>query len=316
MTSNYEFDHFKHISMKERFKYLLGNICNKNAKISNHPDYNVPFEFTCGTKMTSKLKQYLKKESRFFEPYLIDMNNFCKNTNTIGNKFIVQFGDRPMKKAYGFSKSRKINERCSILLPLNTPRHWSFKFISNEIPWNLKKETIVWRGATTGRFIRLWYVNELHKHFDVRFSMTVQGKKGWTTPAKLGKELSPRQLLEYKYILSLPGNDVATNLKWIMMQNSVIVMPPPKVEGWLMEGLLKPFVHYIPIYHPRNMSSVINWMRTHDEDCKKIVKNANAWIRMVKHFNPILSWIFDYSKNKRWNQTILQNLNPSIDFFD
>tara|TARA_B100001741_G_C16549043_1_gene598344 strand:+ start:1319 stop:2239 length:921 start_codon:yes stop_codon:yes gene_type:complete len=305
------------ISEKERFHYLLGNICKKNASINNHPDYNVPFLFTCGMKYLKRNK-HLNKEFRFFEPYWNDMDMFCKNTNNIGNKFIVQFGDRPMNSAYGFSKSRKVSEKCSILLPLNTPRHWNFKFIQDETRWESKKETIVWRGATTGRFIRRWYVNELHKSFNVKFSMIVQKKNAWISSQKIGRALSQRQLLNYKYILSLPGNDVATNLKWLMMQNSVIVMPPPKVEGWLMEGLLKPYVHFVPIHHPRNMSSVIHWMRTHDDECKKIVKNANAWIRMAKKFKPVLSWIFEYSKNKKWNQTILheKELQPSTGFFD
>ncbi len=305
------------IGVKERFHYLLGNICEQNAYINSHPDYNIPFLFTCGMQHLTKIK-HLHKEFRFFEPYWNDMNMFCKKTNNIGNKFIVQFGDRPMDHAYGFSKSRKVSGKCSILLPFNTPRHWNFKFIQDETRWDLKKETIVWRGSTTGRFIRRWYVDELYTNFDVKFSMIVQKKNGWTSSKKMGQALSQRELLKYKYILSLPGNDVATNLKWLMMQNSVVVMPPPKVEGWLMEGLLKPYVHYVPIYHPRNMSFVIHWMRTHDEKCKEIVKNANAWIRMANKFQPVLSWIFEYSKNKKWNQTILREkeLKPSISFFD
>jgi len=53
--------------------------------------------------------------------------------------------------------------------------------------------------------------------------------------------------LEYKFILSLEGNDVATNLKWIMSSNSLAFMPRPKYETWFMEGNLVPNHHYILI---------------------------------------------------------------------
>ena len=53
--------------------------------------------------------------------------------------------------------------------------------------------------------------------------------------------------LNYKFILCLEGNDVASNLKWVMSSNSIAVMPKPKYETWFMEGKLKGNVHYIEI---------------------------------------------------------------------
>ena len=64
----------------------------------------------------------------------------------------------------------------------------------------------------------------------------------WQKPKVLLKAHLP-----YKFILSLEGNDVASNLKWVMSSNSVAVMPKPKFETWFMEGTLKPNVHYIEI---------------------------------------------------------------------
>ncbi len=42
--------------------------------------------------------------------------------------------------------------------------------------------------------------------------------------------------LRYRYILAIEGNDVATNLKWVMSTNSLAVMPRPTYETWFMEG--------------------------------------------------------------------------------
>jgi len=37
------------------------------------------------------------------------------------------------------------------------------------------------------------------------------------------------------------GNDVASGLKWMLASNSVVFMPPPRVETWAMESLLQVF---------------------------------------------------------------------------
>ena len=123
------------------------------------------------------------------------------------------------------------------------------------------------------------------------------------------------QLLRHRYLLSLEGNDVASNLKWLMGHNSVVVMPPPTVETWLLEGLLRcgpapisrtdvpsssswvavlmcgparfvfarrPWVHYVPVRRDaRDVPAVLAWMRTHEEACLQIVANANAWVEEI-----------------------------------
>jgi hypothetical protein len=84
-----------------------------------------------------------------------------------------------------------------------------------------------------------------------------------------------------KYALSIEGNDVATNLKWLMAQNSVVLMPTPLKESWLMEGLLRPWVHYVPLDNPAEARARVAWMEAHEVDCLRIVRNANAWIAAI-----------------------------------
>jgi hypothetical protein len=59
------------------------------------------------------------------------------------------------------------------------------------------------------------------------------GNQEWIKP-----KISIGEHLKSKFILSLEGNDVATNLKWIMSSNSIAVSPPLKMETWYMEGTL------------------------------------------------------------------------------
>ena len=62
-----------------------------------------------------------------------------------------------------------------------------------------------------------------------------------------GDFMTIREQLKYKFIVSLEGNDVATNLKWLMSSNSVCIMRKPTCETWFMEGTLGANYHYILI---------------------------------------------------------------------
>lgn len=90
-----------------------------------------------------------------------------------------------------------------------------------------------------------------------------------------------RHLMGFKYVLCLEGNDVATSLKWMMAHNSLVIMPTPTTESWLMEGLLVPWLHYVPLDTPADAPRVLQWARSHDAECLQIVANANAWVQRV-----------------------------------
>eukprot|EP01047_Picozoa_sp_COSAG01_P045047 COSAG01_NODE_4122_length_5331_cov_11.476873_7_plen_260_part_00 len=59
--------------------------------------------------------------------------------------------------------------------------------------------------------------------------------------------LSLREMAQCRYLLSMQGNDVATNLKWLLYSNSVVLMQRPNIESWVLEGMLREWVHYVPL---------------------------------------------------------------------
>ena len=79
----------------------------------------------------------------------------------------------------------------------------------------------------------------------------------------------------------LPGNDVATGLKWAMRSNSIVLMPTPDKETWLMEGRLVGWKHYVPVDTPDEVDGVLEWLRSHDTEAQAIVRNANKWVNNV-----------------------------------
>ena len=100
----------------------------------------------------------------------------------------------------------------------------------------------------------------------------------WKVP-----RLTINQQLTYKFILCLEGNDVASNLKWVMSSNSIAVMTKPKFETWFMEGLLKPDFHYIQIKDDySDLEDRLNNYITHTQKAMDIIYNANQYISQFK----------------------------------
>jgi len=100
----------------------------------------------------------------------------------------------------------------------------------------------------------------------------------------IGKEyfkgqMTKQQMLRYKYLLSLEGNDVATNLKWNLASSSVVFMPKPTAETYAMEGLLVPYVHYIPVNNDgSDLEEKLQWARENDATCKWISEQATEYM--------------------------------------
>ncbi|TVP50152.1 MAG: lipopolysaccharide A protein [Halomonas sp.] len=179
-----------------------------------------------------------------------------------------------------FLKSRPITNKNanSILLKLNKIRH--YHFIEDIKSYDEKKDLLVWRGACHQPhrqfFIKHYHAHELCDVGDVRDAMA-------GTP--LHKPfMSIKEQLNYKFILSIEGNDVATNLKWIMSSNSICFMTKPKFETWFMEDTLIPGEHYVEIKEDySNLQESIIYYLNNPDEAKKIIANANQYVDQFKN---------------------------------
>ncbi|MFW5730251.1 MAG: glycosyl transferase family 90 [Desulfonatronovibrionaceae bacterium] len=203
-----------------------------------------------------------------------------------GLRFAVLFGDIcHVPEQPTFVKSRPVSQKPdnanSVLLKLNRARHY-YTF-PDKIPFQDKKSKAVWRGSSH-RTKRLEFVKALYDKpwCDVGdVHRKSQGK-----PYHKEFMSVPRQL-EYKYILSVEGNDVATNLKWIMASNSLCLMCRPEYETWFMEGLLKPGVHYVelePDYS--DLREKMDYYDRRPDEAEQIIARAKA--HSARFSNPAL----------------------------
>ena len=197
-------------------------------------------------------------------------------------KFAYEFGDVTKIPAEpAIVKSRPIGgeNQNSVLLNLNRIRH--FIFVNERKPFHKKKDQLVWRG-------NIWSyqpqrIDFLKKHFDNPLCDIGHVNKADIETQWLTEKLTIHEQLQYKFVLSIEGNDVATNLKWVMSSNSIAVMPTPKYETWFMEGTLKPDFHYIHIKDDySDLNEKLAYYIKHPEKADEIRQNANSYVAQFK----------------------------------
>ena len=177
------------------------------------------------------------------------------------------------------TKSRLIpaKEEYANEVIINQDKVRHFCFIHDPITWEEKKPRVLFRGACHGKPRRELFLQKFIHHplFDIKDT----AKDSSNPPEwQQKKELSLYDHLEYRYIIALEGNDVASNLKWVMSSNSIAVMPRPTCETWFMEGELIPDYHYIEIREDyADLLERINYYEAHPEEAKEIVQHAHEW---------------------------------------
>jgi hypothetical protein len=203
--------------------------------------------------------------------------------------FSVLAGDVQIDIAMPCLTKNVIGERSEnsgvIIRCMGYDRHWGpYYNKKHDMPFEKKLNKIIWRGATTGneerkgnrfKLVCEWF--NRNPNIDVGFTNICQNKENYQSYAK--NEMSTTNMLKYKYILSLEGNDKDSGINWKLNSNSVILMPKPTVSSWLMETTLIPDYHYVLLKDDfSDLEEKFIWCETHPEKCKEIIKNANAFM--------------------------------------
>lgn len=170
------------------------------------------------------------------------------------------------------------DSRLSVLLNMDKVRH--FIFVNDKTPWEEKRDKVLFRGDLGARkqnrtdFMRRWY----GKH-PVDAGMTnYEGEQEWHR-----EKLTIAEQMAYKFVMSLEGNDVASNLKWVMSSNCLAVMPRPTMETWFMEGKLVPNYHYVEVKPDfSDLEEKVNYYLAHPDEAKAIILHAHEWVNQFK----------------------------------
>jgi hypothetical protein len=261
-----------------------------NKKISALKDYDI---------------DYIRKRTNYYNK-LEEVTRLSENVISLGN-FVLKKKDKTyffdcyeytryfshdLKVDYKFGdvtfvpsgpsivKSRPIsdNNLNSVVLNLDKVRH--FTFINDKKDFRKKKNMLVGRN-NVGQIHRIKF---LEMYFTHPLCNIGKVNKDNNHDNLLKERLTIEEQLDYKFILCLEGNDVASNLKWVMSSQSLAIMPKPKYETWFMEGTLIPNYHYVEIKD--DYSDLVERMEyyfSHADKALEIIKNANHYIAQFKN---------------------------------
>jgi hypothetical protein len=295
--------------LKNLFDKCDPTIFNNNFSFMNKFFYHLDFwqkylvsNITYDASALKQLPKIIETEREKIESWNLVRNNFSlEAANTINDfslfkrtgyiydlysalsifpntfQFLAKFGDvfegssAPLQPT--FIKARPINgdNENYVLMPLDTNRH--FRFLKDIFSYESKKNMIVWRGNATQSHRKAFLRNTSKLSIsDIKSNIPFEDQ------IEAGNFLSPAQQCEYKFILSLEGNDVATNLKWIMSSNSLCFMPKPKYETWYLESKLIPGEHYAEVSADgTNIGDVFEYYVTRPKLSKEIIRNAQLY---------------------------------------
>ena len=205
-------------------------------------------------------------------------------------------------------------------IPFIIPQDWqlaisdkSYYHIENNIKWEDKISTALFRGSGTGS-MELEYNQRLQiSKLDYEWKETKPGLLdagivSWNSRDKIDSKLQINYIkpelmnkigiylksripmneqIRYKYILNIDGHSNPNRTSYLLQMGCLILM----VDSYYVTGnicwytdLLKPYEHYIPIkYDFSDLEKQILWCRENDDKCKKIVENAKTLYN--KYFN-------------------------------
>lgn len=255
--------------LRQRTQKILQNMC----------DTGIPQSILERVNYYNKLVENVSTGSVRSDQLPFDQSRYrldlLEHLRSFGLEKLIEplFGDVthiPTKPS--FVKSRPIygkNEN-NIILKLDKFRH--FIRYPDPLKFDDKNPVAVWRGgATNTKRDQLCLTHQNHSDHDI--GMVGNAPSG--IDAK--QPISPQNQLLYKYIISVEGNDVATNLKWIMSSNSVCISPQMNYETWFMEGKLQPDIHYVQVKDDfSDLDEVIERLNENPDHAKQIILNAQA----------------------------------------
>lgn len=229
-----------------------------------------------------RLSEHNLKEKNGGTVYFFDTFEYTRYFNQ-RLQWFLKGGDVITVSEYPtFVKSRPISgdNANSVLLKLNKVRH--FFYVNDTIPFEQKLNKVLFRGYAHGKPNRQDFIEKFadHPKCDVRDTAPHS-----INPDKWRAENMPiAKHLDYRYIMALEGNDVASNLKWVMSSNSIAVMPRPVYETWFMEGRLIPNYHYIEVKSDySDLLERIEYYDNHIDEAKEIIKHANEYVEQFKN---------------------------------
>ena len=137
-------------------------------------------------------------------------------------------------------------------------------------PWHEREAKLFWRGRCCGERMRIVERLAASPHVNAGFTDLVSSahplKKGWADPA---------DFMQYKYVLIVDGNVIASSLMWCFALGCApVIITHPHNRFWF-QSFLKPYENFVPVsWDVEDFDEVAEWLLTHDAECEAIAASA------------------------------------------
>lgn len=238
-----------------------------------------------GREAKELIQHTIKSVKRSHKVYYLDTYEFTRYfDDTL--KWNTLFGDIiHVPDVPSITKSRPLcdgNEN-SIIMKLNKVRH--FITLNDTLPFESKISQAIYRGDTNNKPHRVEFMKRLYNHplCDLGEVVAHKGRAPYSEEWRR-EAISLYDHLKYKFVFTIEGNDVASNLKWVMSSNSLAVMPKPTCETWFMEGRLIGGEHYIEVAKDfSDVESQLQYYIEHPKEAKEIAAAANRYVAQFQN---------------------------------
>jgi hypothetical protein len=298
---------------------------------------DVPF-FLFSNNLTMMDNLSTQKNWLLFLFYAKETTDFCNKFGP-NSPILLDWGDQemqidvhlPIAGKWRFNDIDRHTRPVPILVPVEGMRHYAplKKVNESDIPWQDKKNIAIWRGDMSGivegKFhwmhenwetkslevcmqfprCRLVYQNQNATLADIGFATCKEPSfQNIDGVNMMRPKLDMKELLKYKMLVSIEGNDVASGLKWNLLSSSVVLMPPAEKSIFSMELLLEPWVHYVPL-EVDHVDKAIQWVLEHDDEAQRISQRGTNFMRDL----------FLHADAERDNAAVLQKIADRISAF-
>lgn len=206
--------------------------------------------------------------TRWFPPHL--RWNFCP-----GDVYFT-----PEVPAVVKSRLLAADNQNSVVLKLDKLRH--FMYVHDTKPFREKKDFAIFRGKIRQSRLRTLFLQKFFGH--PMCDCGVVGRNEGCPDEWMTEKKTIREHLDYKFIIALEGNDVASNLKWVMSSNSLAVMTRPTCETWFMEGTLIPDYHYVEVKEDfSDFEEKLRYYINHPEKAEEIIRHAHEYVDQFRN---------------------------------
>lgn len=230
-----------------------------------------PFRLPVEAKRIDEI-EWSKSPSYYFLDFM-EYARFFPNDSRFDYLFkdVMHVPDHPT-----IVKSRPIGDNVnSVLFKLNKLRH--FHFVKDRKRFREKNERLIWRGAAKQEH-RKAFLEKFHGK-SRRIDVAHYGREKSKNPEWQGTYTSIAEQLKFSFILSIEGRDVATNTKWVMSSNSLLMMTKPKYETWFMEGRLVAGKHYVQLADDySDLEEKMDHFLAHPGEAEEIIEGAHCYV--------------------------------------